>query len=180
MNRNTVLKWTVIIVVFILIQFLHWFWFRVIHVVASFAWWGMVFFLAFILLPVFNKMNPSTQHQVVGLVIPRVFRTASILGFFSIGMGWRSAFEMAHWDFSHFFSSGEDIILLFGGLLGTCLYIFHIFLERKEINIALRISTLSSLDLKDPKVNDLLKKIKIIPRVGFVIISLAALTMFLH
>jgi len=47
---------------------------------------GMVFFLKSILLPVFSKMSPRTQYEIIGYVIPRIFRGASILGFFSVGM----------------------------------------------------------------------------------------------
>ncbi|MHA2295977.1 MAG: hypothetical protein ACXAEU_03430 [Candidatus Hodarchaeales archaeon] len=180
MDRQLVLRWVVIIVVFLLSLFLDWSWRRIIHVVTSFAWWGMVFFLVFILLPVINKMSPHTQHEIIGFVIPRIFRTASIAGFFSVGMGWRNALELANWDVMHFFSNTREMTLLFGGLLGTGLYLFHLFLERAEIELAMRASSSASLDLEDPEVKDLLKKIQIIPVVGFLIMSLSALTMFIH
>jgi uncharacterized membrane protein len=180
MDREHVLKWTVVIVVFIFTQFLDWPWRRLIHTITSFAWWGMVFFLVFILLPTIGRMNSQTQHEVIGFIIPRIFRTVSVVGFFSVGMGWRSAFELADWDLLFFFSNTQELMLLIGGILGTCLYLFHLFLERKEIDLAMRASTMTSFDPLDPEIAEFLDTIQIIPKIGFVVITLAALTMLLH
>jgi uncharacterized membrane protein len=179
-DRNLILKWAVIFIIFFAAQFLTSEWRRIIHITSSVSWWGMVFFLNFILLPVFSKMNPRTQHEVIGYVIPRVFRGASILGFFSVGMGWRNALEIANKDFSYFFSDLRPFLLLLGGILATGLYLFHLFLEKAEIEIAMRAANEDSLDLDDPEVKELMKKIQLIPMGGFLIMSLAALTMLLH
>ncbi len=180
MDRDYVMKWTVVITIFIFTQFLDWPWFRLIHVITSFAWWGMVFFLVFILIPTIGRMKSQTLHEVVGFVIPRIFRTVSILGFFAVGMGWRIALELSGWNLMFFFSDASELMLLLGGILGTCLYLFHLFLERREIDLAMRASTLSSFDPVDPEIAEFLKKVQIIPKIGFVIISIAALTMLLH
>jgi len=179
-DRKLVLKWVIIIAIFLIAQLLTSEWRRIIHISASVAWWGMVFFLNFILLPVFSKMSPRTQHEVIGYVIPRVFRGASIFGFFSVGMGWRNALEIANKDFSYFFTDLRPFLLLIGGTLATGLYLFHLFLEKAEIEIALRAANEDSLDLEDPEVKELMKKIQLIPMGGFLVMSLAALTMLLH
>lgn len=179
-DRNLILKWVVIFIIFLAAQFLTSEWRRIIHITSSVSWWGMVFFLNFILLPVFSKMSPRTQHEIIGYVIPRIFRGASILGFFSVGMGWRNALEIANKDFSYFFTSLKPFLLLLGGILATGLYLFHLFLEKAEIEIAMRAANEDSLDLDDPEVKELLKKIQLIPMGGFLIMSLAALTMLLH
>ena len=179
-NRNLVLKWAVVLTIFLAMQFLTSEFRRIIHIGSSVAWWGMVFFLNFILLPVFSKMNPRTQHEVIGYVIPRVFRGASILGFFSVGMGWRNALEIANKDFSYFFSDLRSFLLLLGGILATGLYLFHLFLEKAEIEIAMRARNEDSLNMEDPAVKELMKKIQLIPMGGFLIMSVSALTMLLH
>ena len=125
-------------------------------------------------------MSPRTQHEVIGYVIPRVFRGASIFGFFSVGMGWRNALEIANKDLSYFFTDLRPFLLLIGGTLATGLYLFHLFLEKAEIEIAMRAANEDSLDLDDPEVKELMKKIQLIPMGGFLIMSLAALTMLLH
>ena len=95
-------------------------------------------------------------------------------------MGWRSALELAEWDLLFFFSNSQELMLFIGGILGTCLYLFHLFLERKEIDLAMRAATMTSLDPKDPEIAEFLDTIQIIPKIGFIVISLAALTMLLH
>ena len=179
-DRKLILKWALILAIFLGTQYLTSEWRRIIHITSSFAWWGMVFFLNFILLPVFAKMSPRTQHEVVGYVIPRIFRGASILGLFSVGMGWRNAIGIANKDFNYFFSDLKPFLLFLGGVLATGLYLFHLFLENAEIDIAMRAANEDSLDLDDPEVQELLKKIKLIPMGGFLIMSLSAFTMFIH
>ena len=179
-DRNLVIKWTIIIAIFLATQYLDSEWRRVIHIASSVSWWGMVFFLNFILLPVFSKMSPRTQHEIIGYVIPRIFRGASIFGFFSVGMGWRIAIEIANKDFTYFFSDLRPLLLLLGGILATGLYLFHLFLEKAEIEIAMRAANEDTLDLEDPEVKELIKKIQIIPMGGFLVMSLSALTMLLH
>jgi uncharacterized membrane protein len=173
-DKNLVLKWAIIFTIFLATQYLTSKWRRIIHITSSVAWWGMVFFLNFILLPVFSKMSPTTQHEVIGYVIPRIFRGANILGFFSVGMGWRNALEIANKDFSYFFRSKTL------GILATGLFLFHLFLEKAEIEIAMRAANKDTLDLDDPEVKELMKKIQLIPMGGFLIMSLSALTMLLH
>ena len=95
-------------------------------------------------------------------------------------MGWRNALEIANKDFSYFFTDLRPFLLLIGGLFATGLYLFHLFLEKAEIEIALRAANEDSLDLDDPEVKELMKKIQLIPMGGFLIMSLSALTMLLH
>ncbi|MHA1976443.1 MAG: hypothetical protein ACW98F_14890 [Candidatus Hodarchaeales archaeon] len=165
---------------FSITQFLDWPGRRIVHILSSFAWWGMVFFLVFILLPVLNRMSSITQQEIIGFVVPRIFRAASIAGFFSVGMGWRNAMEIINGDLNYFFSNGVNFFLLIGGLLATGLYIFHLFLEHQEIEIAMRAKESASMKLDDPEIKKLLNKIQIIPLIGFLIMTTSALTMLIH
>ncbi|MHA1941941.1 MAG: hypothetical protein ACW97P_09460 [Candidatus Hodarchaeales archaeon] len=180
LNRNLVIKWTIITFFFLLTQYFDWRWRRIVHIGASIGWWGLVFFLVFILLPKIEEMSPRTQQEIIGLIIPRIFRAASILGFFSVGMGWRNALEISNGDHSYFTANFDNFLLMVGGILATGLYLFHLFLEHHEIEIAMRANTLTSMNMDDPEINDLVNKLKIIPRVGFIIMTFSALSMLIH
>jgi hypothetical protein len=179
-DKSFLLRWSLVLVIFAVTQVLDWAGRRIVHILSSFAWWGMVFFLVFILLPVLKRMSAITQQEIIGLVVPRIFRAASIAGFFSVGMGWRNAMEIANRDFGYFFSNGVNFLLLIGGLLATGLYLFHLFLEHQEIELAMRVQESATIELDDPEVKVLINKIQIIPIIGFLIMTTSALTMFIH
>ncbi len=69
---------------------------------------------------------------------------------------------------------------MIGGIVATGLYLFHLFLEHHEIEIAMRANELTFMDMDDPEIVDLVKKLKFIPRVGFLIMSFSAFSMLIH
>ncbi|MFX1537172.1 MAG: hypothetical protein ACFFDI_23425, partial [Promethearchaeota archaeon] len=79
--KKGILKWIIIIILFLFSLSLEYKWRRAIHIVTGFAWWGMVFFLVFILIPSLSKIKKDSQYDIIGFVIPRIFRTASSVGF---------------------------------------------------------------------------------------------------
>ncbi|MFX1250942.1 MAG: hypothetical protein ACFFCZ_04990 [Promethearchaeota archaeon] len=179
--KKGIVKWIIIIILFLFSLSLEYKWRRAIHIITGFAWWGMVFFLVFILIPSLSKMKKDSQYDIIGFVIPRIFRTASSVGFFTTGMGWYNAiFEIANMDISYFFIRVENTLLLIGMLMVTGLYIFHLFLESKEIKLAFKIANQDIDDFTKSEVENFLSKIRIIPTVGFLILTTAVLLMFIH
>ncbi len=152
-------------------------WIRAFHIVFGFSWWGMVFFLNFILLPAMKKMTQSTKYEVLGTVFPRIFKTATVSGFLTVSLGWIYALRFyAKGDFSYFYSSLVNILFTIGIVAITCLYLFHLILERNEIDTVLK--ALETED--DAAVNKLIAHLQLIPRVGFSIMTIGVALMFIH
>jgi hypothetical protein len=140
----------------------------------------MVFFINFIIIPVFPKLSSSTQYEILGNVFPRIFKTATIFGFFTVGLGWFYALDVyANWDLSYFTSSFINTLFLIGISAVTLLYLFHLFLERNEINLISNIAT-GRIKYEDDKVQTLIKHLMRIPRIGFLIQTTAIVLMFIH
>lgn len=152
-------------------------WQRAIHIVSGFMWWGMVFFLVWILLPIFSSFTKATQYEVLGTVFPRIFKTATVVGFFTVSLGWYIALdEFAQWNLSYFTTPLINVLFLIGLLLVTGLYMFHLFLENNEIEtVVLALSTES-----DEKIDKLISNLRRIPYIGFTIMTSAVILMFVH
>jgi hypothetical protein len=69
---------------------------------------------------------------------------------------------------------------LIGILLVTGLYLFHLFLENKEIRLAFHILEEPNNTEISKKIDNLLGKIQIIPYVGFTILTTGVFLMFIH
>jgi hypothetical protein len=177
-------KWITVFLLFGLSLLLEYRERRIIHIITGFMWWGMVFFLVFILLPKLPKMQKSTQYEIVGFLIPRIFRTVSIVGFFAVFLGWFNALNdiaSPRWSLGYFLPPNriENTLFLIGIFLVTGLYLFHLFLENREITFAFRILESTENDVTS-KVENLISKIRIIPVLGFTILTTGVLMMFVH
>jgi hypothetical protein len=180
-GRYLLIKWTLVILIFFLFLTLEYRWRRMIHIITGFMWWGLVFFLITILLPKIEQMKESTQFEVVGFLIPRIFRTVSIVAFFSVFLGWYNTLNnISYWNIDYFFLRVENTLFLIGILLVTGLYLFHLFLENREIKLAFDILNESDTVGISAKVERLLAKIKIIPYIGFTILTTSVILMFIH
>ena len=179
-NVPSLIKLSIIVITYILVILLGPRWIRPVHMISGFVWWGMVFFINFIIIPVFPKLSSTTQFEILGNVFPRIFRTATIFGFFTVGLGWFFALdEYANWDLSYFTHSLVNILFLIGITAVTLLYLFHLFLERSEINLIAKIAT-GKIKYEDERVQSLIAHLMRIPRIGFIIQSTAIVLMFVH
>ncbi len=152
-------------------------WVRAFHLFFGFAWWGMLLFLNIVLLPGMKQMSKAARYEVLGWVFPRIFRTATVVGFMAVVFGWILALHyIANWNLSYFWKSTLNIIFLFGLVVITLLYCFHLFLERNEIETVQKAMTREN----DKEVNKLLNHLELIPRIGLTILTLGALLMFIH
>ncbi len=181
--RRQILKWFTVFLITIIILLLHIRWRITVHIVAGFAWWGMVFFLVFILLPIFPKMSRKTRYEVLGFVFPRIFRTASVVGFLTVVVGWYIALnDLANWNFSYFFENISNALFLISIVLVTSLFGFHVFLERQEIQTCTACveKALAKTEENDEEIEILISHLQKIPKVGFVILNISLLMMFVH
>ena len=180
-GRYLFIKWVLIIVIFYFTLTLEYRWRRMIHIITGFMWWGLVFFLTTILIPRIGRMKTSTQHEIIGFLIPRIFRTVSVVGFFAVFIGWYNTLNnIIYWNVEYFFLRVENLLFLIGILLVTGLYLFHLFLENKEIGLAFSIlEEPDDVEIKK-NVNDLIRKIQVIPYIGFTILTTGVILMFIH
>lgn len=179
-NRGSIIKAILLISVFIVIINLGALWIRPAHIISGFIWWGMVFFINFLILPIFPKLTQTTQFELLGKLFPRIFQFATVFGFFTISFGWFYALEFfAHWQISYFFANSINFVFLIAISLITLLYGFHLFLERKEIDLISKIAN-SEITYEDKEVQNLVSQLLVIPRVGFALQTLAVLIMFIH
>ncbi|OLS21084.1 MAG: hypothetical protein HeimC3_34850 [Candidatus Heimdallarchaeota archaeon LC_3] len=180
-GKYLLLKWVIILVIFFIILTLEYRWRRMIHIITGFMWWGMVFFLITILLPKIEQMKKSTQFEIIGYLIPRIFRTVSVVAFFAVLLGWYNTLnDISYWNIDYFFLRIENTLFLLGNLMITGLYLFHLFLENREIKLAFNILKEPDNDDVSERVEDLIAKIKIIPYIGFTILTTGVILMFIH
>ena len=180
LNFPSLMKLIVLTSIYILVISLGGRWIRSVHMISGFVWWGMVFFINFIIIPVFPKLSNTTQYEILGKIFPRIFKTATIFGFFTVGLGWFYALDVyVKWDYSYFHSSFINILFSLGIVAVTLLYLFHLFLERSEINLIASIAS-GKVKYEDDEVQTLIKHLMRIPRIGFIIQTTAIILMFIH
>jgi hypothetical protein len=180
-GRYLLIKWVIIVLIFFFTITLEYRWRRMIHIITGFMWWGMVFFLVTILLPRIGRMKKSTQYEIVGYLIPRIFRTVSVVAFFAVFLGWYNTLnDISNWNINYFFLRNENSLFLVGILVVTGLYLFHLFLENREISLAFYILKETDNAEMPMKADKLLAKIRIIPNIGFTILTLGVILMFIH
>ena len=148
-----------------------------IHFFAGFVWWGMVVFLTVILLPKLPQMKKETQYELIGYVIPRIFNMVSNFGFFAVFLGWFNILNyFADWKINYFLN---HMIFSIDILLITGLYIFHLFLEKDEITLAFSLLNRKTNAPTDD-IDKLILRIRKIPYVGFIVLTIGIITMFYH
>ncbi|RMG32451.1 MAG: hypothetical protein D6732_13415 [Methanobacteriota archaeon] len=171
------LIWILMILAIITLFLLGFKWIRAFHLFFGFAWWGMLFFLNLILLPSMNEMSRSGKYEVLGRVFPKIFKLATVNGFMAVSLGWLLALEyFAQWNITYFFQTSINILFLTAISVITLLYLFHLILERNEIETVLKAVEKEN----DEEVNKLLDHLQLVPRIGFIILTLGALIMFIH
>lgn len=82
----------------------------------------------------------------------------------------------AQWNITYFFQTSINILFLTAISVITLLYLFHLILERNEIETVLKAVEKEN----DEEVNKLLDHLQLVPRIGFIILTLGALIMFIH
>jgi uncharacterized membrane protein len=154
-------------------------WTRMFHIVSGFFWYAMLIFLVIVFLPIANQFSDTTLYEIVGRIVPRIFHTVTVSGFFAVSFGWYNALYLADGRYSYFHSQPIDVLFSFSMILVTLMYLFHLFLESSEINVSSGVAA-GEIAMDSDEYQTLIKGLRLTPRVGFLIISFAIFIMFLH
>jgi len=138
---------------------------RYLHVLAAAAWIGEVIVINFVLIPFVSSLSAETKKIVIQKLFPRIFRLASVLAATTAVCGYVYLFYIAKGNFSFLFNSQRGIFLFIGALLGTLLTLFHFFMENKMAH------KIGISDEKEEMIDDIHLRLKIVPRVGLLVIT---------
>lgn len=150
---------------------------RWVHILAGASWLGEVAVVNFVLIPVLARLEPEKRGWFLAAIFPRIFRLASVLALTTVLAGAALNLSLSNWQLdvalARLTSSRWGWSILFGGLLGLGLALFHFIAERR---LELRVAT--AVDHPDDEAFALiLRRLKIIPRAGFIILLLIFLFM---
>ncbi len=150
---------------------------RWVHVSAASAWFGEVVVVNFILIPVVAQLQGEMRSKFVTTLFPRVFNLASILSLTAVVTGLILLYMKVDGDFSLLLRSFSGKALLFGAVMGTLLTLFHFFMENK---LAAKIGIVKkSIEGSAEELEDVHTKLKIVPRLGMVVITSIFLSMMI-
>ena len=140
---------------------------RWVHVLAAAAWYGEVAVINFILIPTLSGHSGAERKDFVNAVFPRVFRMASILSGTVAVTGGVLLYHHTGGDLRILLENPWGKFILVGGALGLLLTLFHFFMENR---LARKIS-MGDPDLPKEAVEDLHLKLRLVPRLGFVVLT---------
>ena len=143
---------------------------RTLHVISGALWIGEVVVINFILIPILSRFTGEMRKQFLINIFPRVFRMASVLSATVVITGMFLVYHMTNGELDRLLSGRWGLSILVGGSLGTLLTLFHFFMENR---LARKIGLGKMGD--DEKLAEVHLKLKIVPRLGLLVI----LTVFL-
>jgi uncharacterized membrane protein len=148
-----------------------------IHLLAGTAWLGEVVVVNFVLVPALARVEPEQRGWFLSAIFPRIFRLASVLSLTAVLAGAALNLSLSNWRVdvaaSRLMASTWGWSILIGGLLGLGLALFHFVIEhRLEPHVMV-----SDTDLDDTAFTPVLRRLKIIPRVGLGILLLIVFLM---
>lgn len=148
--------------------------FRWLHVVAGGAWLGEVVVITFVLVPMLGKLEPDRRTWMISTLFPRLFRLASVLIFGALVGGALLHLSMTDWrvDMDLLTGTRWGRLVATGGTLGLALGLFHYVAESKLEPMARDVAITGETDL-------IVKRLKVIPRVGLGILVVVFTTMIL-
>ena len=140
---------------------------RWIHVLAASAWFGEVVAINFILIPSLSSYEGEARKGFLNRVFPRVFRMASILSATAGVTGAVLLYHHVGFALPTLFETRWGRLIAIGGTLGLVLTLFHFFLEN---HLARRVGV-GRDEISAEQVEDVHGKLRIVPRIGLVVIS---------
>jgi len=148
-----------------------------VHIIAGAAWLGEVVVINFILVPTLLHLSSNRRGWSLSAVFPQVFRLASVLSLTTIVAGAALNLSLSGWQadvaISRLGSSRWGWSILIGGLLGLGIALFHFFVESRLEPVVVVAG--DSLDSAQEEL--ILRRLKIIPRVGLGLLLLVFLLM---
>lgn len=143
--------------------------FRWIHVAAGSAWFGEVIVINFILIPALSKNQGEARKDFLNLIFPKIFTLASVLSATTSITGGILLYQFLGFDLSELTKRGTwGYSILFAGTLGLILTLFHFFIE----NLLARKIGVGDPNISKEDVEDVHLKLKIVPRLGMLVISI--------
>ena len=147
---------------------------RWVHIFAAAAWFGEVVIINAVLVPSLQSISPEDRGPFIARLFPALFRLASVFALIVLLSGLAMSYLATEWrDLTDVLSTGWGIAILIGGTLGFLLAMFHFVVERRLRPIA---STMDH-DPTPEEVDQVMRFLRIAPRVGLVVISAAFLFM---
>ncbi len=145
---------------------------RWIHTLAGAAWFGEVLTVVFVLIPVLARAEPTHQRWILNNIFPRVFRVASVLIVTVLVAGLLLNLAMSGWriDWDRLTGTSWGRSILIGGILGGLLGMFHFVAERKLEPMVTN---------EDTDLDAVMRRLKLIPRIGLGILAVVLSFMIL-
>ncbi len=146
---------------------------RWIHILSATAWFGEVVTINFVLVPAVSALPKDQAPRVLFQIFPRIFKLASWLSATAVlsGLGLASKRYLANPEV--LWTTGSGILFSIGATMGILLAGFHFILEPRLDGMICTAAKEEDAELSD-RVMHLLK---VIPRVGLVVISTVLWTM---
>lgn len=147
---------------------------RLIHVCCGSAWFGEVIVINFVLIPALGKYNGDAKKDFLNTIFPSIFKLASVLSATTALTGGFLLYNFIGFDISELTKRGTwGYSILIAGTLGFILTFFHFFIENLLARkIGVGDPTISSEDVEDVHL-----KLKLVPRLGLMVISIIFLLM---
>ena len=139
---------------------------RTLHILAGTAWFGQVVVINFVLIPSLGKFKTEERKNFIITIFPKIFKVASHLSIIAVLTGIHLVVSLSDANLSNLLSGRWGISILIGGSLGILLTLFHFFLENR---MAKKIGIVK--DGNEEMVDDVHVKLKIVPRIGLVVIT---------
>ncbi|GJQ52661.1 MAG: hypothetical protein HKUEN02_15080 [Anaerolineaceae bacterium] len=153
-----------------LLNIVRWF-----HVISGISWLGEVITINFVLVPVVLKLSNKEREAFIQNVFPRIFRLASVLSGTAIISGALLNYLLTGWkNLDVLLHSRWGMSIAIGGAIGLLLALFHFTFERHLEPIAVSVDEMS-----DEEVQKMLNHLKVVPRVGMLILIAVILLMMI-
>ncbi len=150
--------------------------FRWIHELAAITWFGEVFVVTHIIAPTLTKLPESPKRLLMLKLYPRVFRMATISSTATIAAGTGVALLEASFELTYFLGTFRGQIILVGGLIGLFMFLLHTTVERVEMKALSRVR-LGPQDTFPEELKNLDRRLRILPRVGFTLLTIVLILM---
>jgi len=147
---------------------------RWIHVIAASAWFGEVVVINFVLVPVLSKYQGAGRKEFLNTIFPRIFKLASVLAFTTALSGGLLLYNLIGFNVGLLTERGTwGWSILIAGTLGLILTLFHFFIE----NLLAKKVGVGDPNLSEDAVEDVHIKLRLIPRLGMMVISIIFILM---
>lgn len=143
---------------------------RWVHIISGVAWLGEVITINIVLVPALLKMEKESRRTFVRQIFPRVFHLASILSLTAIISGAAMSYLVTGWkNLGPLLGTRWGSSILVGGSLALLLTLFHFLVESRLEPVAVKAD--------EADVEKIISVLKIVPRVGLVVILVIVLLM---